>query len=422
MRPLHLALFAVLTASLAGCAPHPGQSSGQNAAQSRVAAGDVATASSTVRHVHAPAAADAAARPALEIVATDQGAAWTGVTVSHAGRIFVNYPRWGDKVEFTVAELKSGKPVPYPNADINQFDSNNPAGHLVSVQSVVVGPDDRLWILDTGSLRMRSPLPGGAKLVAVDLNTNQLVKSIVFPPDVALPTTYLNDVRFNLRQGNAGTAYITDSGDQGPNGIIVVDLASDKGWRRLNGHPSVRAQPGFVATVESNPFRLRPSPGVSKPITVGTDGIAISADGKTLFYCPMSSRHLYGVSTDALADTSVSDEDVAKTVVDYGDRGYASDGLESDAAGRLYLTDYEHNAIHRRTFGPAGPADVTDEIIAQGPNLVWPDTLSLAADGYLYFTANQLCRQKQYHEGMDLRQKPYLLLRVKTDSQPVELK
>jgi sugar lactone lactonase YvrE len=364
----------------------------------------------------------AATKPALEIVATDDGPIWTGVTVSHAGRIFVNFPRWGDKVEFTVAELKNGKPVPYPNADINQFDSNKPGEHLVSVQSVVVAPDDRLWVLDTASLRMQSPLPGGPKLVGVDLTTNQVVKTIIFPPDVALATTYLNDVRFNLRQGTAGMAYITDSGDQGPNGIIVVDLASGKSWRRLNGHPSVRAQPGFVAVVENNPFLLRPAPGVSKPVTAGADGIAISADGKTLFYCPLSGHHLYGVSTEALSDTTVSDEDVAKTVVDYGDRGYASDGLESDAAGRLYLTDYEHNAVHRRTFGPGGPADVTDEIIAHGPNLVWPDTLSLATDGFLYFTVNQLCRQKQYHEGVDLRQKPYLLLRLKTDSQPVQLK
>lgn len=422
MRSLYPALFSALTVSLAACAPNPNpRSAAHNAAHLKPPGGDVATASATLQHVPAAPPVNLH-KPALEVVAADSGAMWTGVTVSNAGRIFVNFPRWGDKVEYTVAELKNGKPVPYPSAGINQFDSHRPAEHLVSVQSVVVSPDDRLWILDTGSVRMQSPLPGAAKLVAVDLTTNKVAKSIVFPPDVALSTTYLNDVRFNLRQGSAGVAYITDSGDQGPNAIIVVDLDTGKSWRRLNGHPSVRATPGFVATVESNPFLLRSSPGVSKPVTGGADGIAISADGKTLFYSPLSSRHLYGVSTEALADASVSDEDVATTVVDYGDRGYASDGLESDAAGRLYLTDYEHNAVHRRTFGPGGPADVTDEIIAQGPNLVWPDTLSLAPNGYLYFTANQLCRQKQYHEGVDLRQKPYLLLRVKTDGQRVELK
>jgi hypothetical protein len=49
-----------------------------------------------------------------------------------------------------------------------------------------------------------------------------VVKNIIFPGDVVLPTTYLSDVRFDLRQGKAGVAYITESGSAG---IIVVDLA-----------------------------------------------------------------------------------------------------------------------------------------------------------------------------------------------------
>jgi sugar lactone lactonase YvrE len=358
----------------------------------------------------------------VETVATFDGPMWTGVTVSRTGRIFVNFPRWGDNVEFTVAELKGGKPSAFPDAEINHFDPNHLADHLISVQSVVVGPDDRLYALDTGTVRMRTLGPGAAKLVAIDLNTNKVVKTIVLPPDVALPTTYLNDVRFNMRQGTAGLAYVTDSGDQGPNGIIVIDLDTQKSWRKLTGHPSVRAEKRFIATVEGRPLLNRPASGSPKPVTVGSDGIAISADGRTLFYCPMSGRHLYGVSTEALADPAPGDEEVAKSVVDYGDRGYASDGLESDAAGRLYLTDYEHNAVHRRTFGPGGPADIKDEILVQGPKVVWPDTLSLAADGYLYFTCNQLSRQKQYNDGVDLRQKPYLLLRTRVDATPAVLK
>ena len=40
----------------------------------------------------------------LEQVAHFDGAMPTGVTVSHQGRIFVNFPKWGDEVAFTVAE------------------------------------------------------------------------------------------------------------------------------------------------------------------------------------------------------------------------------------------------------------------------------------------------------------------------------
>ncbi len=89
----------------------------------------------------------------LEPVAYFHDAMPTGVTVSHKGRIFVNFPKWGDNVTFTVAEILSeeGKIVAYPDEAINQSHPNDPARGLVSVQSVVVDPADRLWILDTGS-------------------------------------------------------------------------------------------------------------------------------------------------------------------------------------------------------------------------------------------------------------------------------
>lgn len=51
----------------------------------------------------------------LETVALFEGAMPTGVTVSHEGRIFVNFPEWGDDVDATVAELRDDRPVPYPD-------------------------------------------------------------------------------------------------------------------------------------------------------------------------------------------------------------------------------------------------------------------------------------------------------------------
>jgi hypothetical protein len=52
---------------------------------------------------------------ALEAVAHFTGAMPTGVTVSHQGRVFVNFPKWGDDVRFTVAELRDGQPAAYLN-------------------------------------------------------------------------------------------------------------------------------------------------------------------------------------------------------------------------------------------------------------------------------------------------------------------
>jgi sugar lactone lactonase YvrE len=351
----------------------------------------------------------------IEPVALFYGPMPTGVTVSRQGRIFVNFPRWGDEVRFTVAELQAGQPVAYPNEAVNRYDPDKLAENLVSVQSVVVDAEDRLWLLDTGSIQF-GPVPeGAAKLVGVDLTTNKVVKTIHFPPDVALYTTYLNDIRFDLRRGTGGMAFITDSSAEGPNGIIVVDLATGESWRRLSDHPSTKAEENFVPIVEGEPFMQRPVRNASRPIKIGSDGIAISADGERLFYCPLASRKLYSVSVDALADRTIPEDQVAETVEEVTGRNFPSDGLESDAAGNLYLTDYENNAIHRRD--PEGNWSV----VARDPRMIWPDTMALADDGNLYFTANQLNRQKQYHEGRDLRQKPYVLFRTRVNAQPVRL-
>ncbi len=353
----------------------------------------------------------------IEQVASFSGPMPTGVTVSASGRIFVNFPRWGDKVDYTVAEVKNGRTVAYPNAQINRLSTSKQADSLVSVQSVVVDPQDRLWLLDTGSIKFGPTSYGGPKLIGVDLKQNRIFKTILFPQEVALPTTYLNDIRFDLRRGKAGIAYITDSSGNGPNGIIVVDLDSGKSWRRLNDHPSTKAVKNFLPSVEGQVVRNRPSASQpSTPITIGSDGIAISADGKTLYYCPLAGRRLYSVSTDALANEQITDEQVAATVVDLGEKGGGSDGLESDSQNRVYLTNYEQNAIQRRSPNGAYETLVNDD------RVLWPDTMSLARNGYLYFTANQLHRQAQYQNGKDLRQKPYSLFRLRVDAKPVLLK
>ncbi|MDQ3836031.1 MAG: major royal jelly family protein [Thermoproteota archaeon] len=361
----------------------------------------------------------------LEPVAYFNDAMPTGVTVSHKGRIFVNFPKWGDDVLFTVAEIRDGKTAAFPDQTINQTDSNDMSAALLSVQSVVVDPADRLWILDTGSPLFQPTKFGGPKLICVDLKTDEVTKKILFPQDVVLPTTYLNDVRFDLRKGKEGVAYITDSAQNGPNGIIVVDLESGESWRRLNDHPSTKAEDlqTFLPIVEGRPFLVKQQQQTDEnkrepmklAANMGSDGIAISANGERLYYCPLAGRKLYSVSTESLSDKSVDDHYVSSTVKDEGNKGGASDGLESDAEGRVYVSNYEHNAILRRS------QDGEWETITHDPRLLWPDTLSLATDGYLYVTANQLHRQARFHDGRDMRKKPYTLFRVNVNAKPVLL-
>lgn len=352
----------------------------------------------------------------------------TGVTVSQSGRVFVNYPRWGDKVAYTVAEIVNGREVPFPNravqapAPMNRIvqvatKTGSPAllaSRLVSVQSVVVDPLDRLWILDTGSPLFLPSRLGGPKMVCVDLKTNRVTRTIVMPRAVAGPTSYLNDVRFDLRAGR-NYAFITDSSGPGPNAIIVVNLATGEAFRRLNNHPTTRPEPTILPFVEGHQMMERRPGQKPKPIAFGADGIAISPNGKRLYYCPVATRRLYSVSTDALVNRSLTDAQVAQTIV-YGREKGITDGLESDTQDRVYLTLPEAQSIGRRY------PNALVETLVHDPRILWPDTMSLAGNGDLYFTSNQLHRQPNFNAGRDYRRKPYVLFRVRTDGKPVRLK
>lgn len=376
----------------------------------------------------------------LETVATFDGPMPTGVTVSRTNRIFVNFPRWGDDVPFTVAEVVHGKAVAYPDASVNDWpgrtsadptqykDQSQNENHFVSVQSVVVDPANRLWVLDTGSPMLKNALPGGPKMVAIDLATNKIIKRILLPSSVAGPTSYMNDVRFDLRIGSpAGTdgirgiAYITDSSEKGPTGFVIVDLATGEAWRKLDNTASVKPEPGFVMFAEGRPlYKTEPGQPV-KPGTFANDSLAISADGRTLFYCPVSATKLYSIPTAALRDRNLSaDATVAQVSLVTGKE--SSDGLESDAEGNVYSTAPASGSILKIGPNPHFANGVEVTTLVHDPRLLWPDTMSLSDDGYLYVTANQLFNQPSMHNGKDLRQKPYVLFRIKVDAQPIRLR
>lgn len=355
----------------------------------------------------------------LELVTLFDDPMPIGVVVSKAGRIFIGFPRLVDDVEFTVAELKqpnqkNGHPVPYPNAEIHQQDSAPPSERLLCVQGMTLDAHDRLWLLDHGKIKQNQIPPGGPKLVGIDLQRDEIFQKIIFPESVASAKSTLNDVRVDLRWGEQGVAYITDSSTEGPNGIVVVDLASGRSWRKLNDHPSTKAVPGFLPMVEGQPLMGRKPGQPPQHISTGSDGIALSGDGERLFYCPLASRHLYSVSIEALVDEQMPDEQVAATVIDHGEKG-ASGGMVSDALNRLYVTNYENNAILRRN------SDGTLETVAHDQRMLWPNCLFVAQDGYLYFSVDQWNRNPQYHNGQDLRERPYSLFRIRIDAQPVLL-
>lgn len=334
-----------------------------------------------------------------------------GVAASSDGRVFLAFSRAIDPtVPLSVAELKDGQPVPFPKG-FQQAQGAPGKTRLLSVQSVSVDGKDRLWMLDSAKVGTQPVKPGAPKLVGVDLKTGKVVKTVVFRPEVAGKTSFLNDLRVDLRQGREGVVYLTDASPEGPNGLVVVDLATGKQTRRLDDHPSTKADPALTPTVGGQPLVQKTGPMAGKPFAVGADGIALSADGRWLYYSPLTSRRLYRVDAAALRDAAKTDTDLAAGVEDLGDKGFAADGLLEDAQGRVLVTDFENDAVHRRG------TDGRMELLVRSPKLRWPDTLALLPDGTLLVTVTQIDRSERF-QGKDARERPFTLYRVKTDSTP----
>lgn len=73
-------------------------------------------------------------------------------------------------------------------------------------------------MVDPAAPATESIVPGGPKLVEIDLKTNKVIRTYNFGGDVAPQGSYLNDVRFSP---DGKHAYMTDSGAQGA--LVVLD-------------------------------------------------------------------------------------------------------------------------------------------------------------------------------------------------------
>ena len=302
----------------------------------------------------------------------------TGVAVVADGRRFVNFPRWTDDAPISVAEVLPGGGLrPYPDAKWNSWRNAKanelPVGdYFVCVQSIVPDGQGHLWVVDPGAPGNDKVLDGAAKLVRIDLSSNTVSKVIPVPPDVALQGTYLNDIRFSP---DGKTGYITDSGARGA--IVVVDLETGKSFRALDGHPSTQVDKTVLVTIDGKPLK-RPD---GRQPAFASDGIAISNDGKTLYYQALTGKTLYAIDTAKLReDVSESDRAAAVTTVA---ATHVADGLWMSKAGVLYLTSPSDFSVKRLSGSSV-------ETVLADRRLRWPDTFSEGPDGTIYLTASHI--------------------------------
>ena len=290
-----------------------------------------------------------------------------GLAVSSTGRIFVCYTR--GTYNYTLGEVTSTtQETPYPDIGTQispnslsnitsgiPLATNNSTG-LISVQALVITPatssrPETLWILDTGRptvtidgvSTMLYGVPGGPKLLGLNIANNSIYETFTFPESVHYVDSYMNDLRFDLRpnvtDSGRGIVYMVDSSSEGRNGFIMLDLGTGESWRRLNNHPSTLSVPNVVASYQGLPFYQR-VPGLTyfNHLAEGIDGVQIDPSGENIYYSPLTSDYLYSIETKYLRDhTSATAEQAASNnVKSLGQRGGNANGFEGDSNGLIY--------------------------------------------------------------------------------------
>jgi hypothetical protein len=179
---------------------------------------------------------------------------------------------------------------------------------------------------------------------------------------------------------DGGTVYIADASPvRGRPAILVHDVAANTTRRVLDSHRSVTTE-DYVIQAPGRDMRL-----LFGLITlrIGVDSIALARDGTWLSYGPVTGGTLWRVPTAALRDPTLDAAALGERVEAFAEKTI-SDGMSSDAQGRLYLTDPEHSAIV--AVGP----DRHLHTVVKDPRLRWPDGLSFGPDGWLYVTCSAL--------------------------------
>lgn len=263
-----------------------------------------------------------------------------------------------------------------------------------------------LWALDMGFVAGEVEAPVGAQKVMVfELASGKLLKSIALDSVADRAGSFLNDIAVDERRR---VAYVSDSGfrsaPRNQVGLIVVDHASGTVRRVLDGHASLQIESGVK--VYSGGSEVWPG----NPLLIGINGIALSPDGKTLYWTVTTGTKAWAVSTTVLRRVGASDAEIAREVRSLGAVGGNTDGIVTDAAGLLYITDVTRGGIVRYH-----PKTRTLALIAANEAVRWPDTPAFHPEGDLIFTASAL---NQHFAGqVKAGEERYELWRLRAHSQ-----
>jgi len=175
-------------------------------------------------------------------------------------------------------------------------------------------------------------------------------------------------------------AYIADSGvGSSPlhAGLIVYQMRTNTARRILNQANSTQPEDQYRILINGEKVFM------NEPLMTGADGIALTKNGKMLYYCPMTGDKIYSIPTALLKNFSTPLYDIDAAVQVYVNKKTTSDGLAcSNEDGVIYISSLEKGAVLR--YDGKKYDSISDKA------MIWPDTFGFDHHGSIIFTTNSL--------------------------------
>lgn len=349
-----------------------------------------------IRHGGGASYPDLSTAPALNSSSLEQVLEYSepvgNVAVNRDGRIFFTVHPESRPTGNKLLEFIRGAAVPFPSGA-------DQAVLFDTVLGVAIDRFNRLWTLDHGNHGMRP-----ARIVAIDLDTNVVIREQSLPPAIAPLGSFLQDLQVSA---DGRTIVIADASfwRKSP-AIIVYDVETGEARRVLESHASVSAENYIIR----NGGREMEFLGGAVALRGGIDGIALGPEW--LYYGALSGSGLFRIRLQDLRDEKLPPGQLANRVERFSDKPL-SDGFSIDREGNVYITDIEHSAVF-----VVGPGRDLQTLIQSG-SLRWPDALSFGPDGYLYLAdsaLSELILQSREHIEAN---GPYRIFRFKPGAEGV---
>lgn len=310
------------------------------------------------------------------------------VAVDANGRIFFTVHPESRPVGDRLFVSDQGQIRPFPASALQQRYFQTPLGVRIDRQN-------RLWVMDHGNHGFDTP-----RLTAWDTVSGELVHEFQFPAEVAPKGSFLQDLAIDSL---GSTVFIADVAFWAKRpALVVYDVSAKTAKRLLENDPSVQPQDYLIRT----PSKTMTFFGGLAALKAGVDGITLSRDDAWLYYGAMNHQSLYRIGRLDLIAAPADSPALAKAVQDMGPKPL-NDGLSTDNAGNVYITDVEHGAVFR--LDAEGHLDT----LIRSPRIRWADALSFGPDGWLYLADSAIPEQMLQSKAHIASQAPYFIYRFR---------